>query len=299
MDSIVLELQRDTLNKNISVSELLRKALVISKKLHLSEFQKWVENELNGYEKTDDVPEYRSIIGEVMGYNPYNGWIPLIFQDPEMGEIVSTRKTMQSIAQLEELTSTKDKNSQVHMPFPQNLQRKLSKGFGFETQVSLFADKSNLIKILDSVRNIILNWTLNLEEDGILGEGLTFNKKEKESAETSPQNINYFLGPVKGSQIQQGTIKSNQKQINKYEDLKEIKLFIKMLKQKLKGVDLESDIEKEVKAEIKTIESQAESPKPKKNILKESLQSLKNIFENASGGVAAQILIEIGKLLAS
>jgi hypothetical protein len=299
MDSIVLELQRDTLNKNITVSELLRKALVISKKLNLNEFKRWVENELNGYDKKDDVPDYREITGEVMGYNPYNGWMPLIFIDPEIGEIVSTRKTMQSIAQLEELAGSKDKNSQMHMPFPQNLQRKLSKGFGFETQVSLFADKSNLIKILDAVRNIILNWTLKLEEDGILGEGLTFNKQERESAETSPQNITYFFGPVKSSQIQQGTIKSNQNQINKSADIKEIELFIKMLREKLKEVNLESDIEKEVKAEIKTLESQTESPKPKKNILRESLSSLKNIFENASGGAAAQILIEIGKLLAS
>ena len=57
MSSLVFELQRDALNRNASVSDLLRKALVVSKKLKISEFEKWVTNELNGY--SEDIPDYR------------------------------------------------------------------------------------------------------------------------------------------------------------------------------------------------------------------------------------------------
>lgn len=39
MSGLVLELQRDSLNKDISVSDLLRKALMVSKKLAIPEIE--------------------------------------------------------------------------------------------------------------------------------------------------------------------------------------------------------------------------------------------------------------------
>jgi len=47
--SLVLELQKEALDQRVSVSHLLRKALVVVRKLKLSEFQNWIEIELNGY----------------------------------------------------------------------------------------------------------------------------------------------------------------------------------------------------------------------------------------------------------
>lgn len=299
MESIVLELQRETLDSTKNVSDLLRKALVISQKLSLIDFQNWIEKELNGYDENDDVPSYRAIIGEVRGWNPYNGWIPLIFQDPQIGEMASTRKTNQSIAQLESLVNERSKNSELHMPFSQTMQRTLSKNFGYETQVSLIADRASLIKIIDSVRNIILNWALKLEQDGILGEGLAFTKQEKKTAVKSPQNINYFFGPVKNSQILQGNKASQLTMINKYEDVDNLRSFIEILKTNLSKVDIDSTTKLEVDAEIGTLESQCLSPKPKKNIIKECLLSLRKIFEGASGSAVAKILLKLSELLAS
>ena len=39
MSGLVLELQRDALNKNVNVSDLLRKAMVVSKKLGINEMK--------------------------------------------------------------------------------------------------------------------------------------------------------------------------------------------------------------------------------------------------------------------
>ena len=65
----------------------------------------------------------------------------------------------------------------------------------------------------------------------------------------------------------------------------------------MEATDIDSTTKKEVEAEIGTLESQYASPKPKNNIIKESLISLRRIFEGASGSAAAQILIELGKFL--
>lgn len=43
----VVELQREMLNGTIRVSDLLRKALVVARKLSLAEFQGWIQLEVN------------------------------------------------------------------------------------------------------------------------------------------------------------------------------------------------------------------------------------------------------------
>ena len=37
-----------------------------------------------------------------------------------------------------------------------------------------------LVQLVDGVRNTILEWSLRLEADGIVGDGLSFNPEEKE-----------------------------------------------------------------------------------------------------------------------
>ena len=49
MDSLTREIQGDALNSDVSVADLMRKALLAAKKLNQQEIQNWIELELNGY----------------------------------------------------------------------------------------------------------------------------------------------------------------------------------------------------------------------------------------------------------
>lgn len=91
MSGLILELQADALDPHTRVSDLLRKALVISKKLGIDEIEHWIVNELNGYSEHEEIPAYRKIRGEVKVWNPYHGWQPLNFGNPEHGEALSSR----------------------------------------------------------------------------------------------------------------------------------------------------------------------------------------------------------------
>lgn len=62
------------------------------------------------------------------------------------------------------------------MPFPHELQRDLSSSFGFQTEVMLFVQYVAIVGIIDAVRTIILNWALKIEEDGIVGEEMSFTR---------------------------------------------------------------------------------------------------------------------------
>jgi len=75
---------------------------------------------------------------------------------------------------------------------------------------TLIVGKSQLIGILDAVRNEILNWSLELESQGILGDGMSFSTEELKKAK-SIINIKTFtgiLGDVSSSNVQFGDYSS-------------------------------------------------------------------------------------------
>jgi len=56
MQPLVLQLQAECLDAGVSILEVLRKALVVARKLSLTEAQAWIEKELNGYKSGDEAP---------------------------------------------------------------------------------------------------------------------------------------------------------------------------------------------------------------------------------------------------
>ncbi len=62
----------------------------------------------------------------------------------------------------------------------------------YTVQVSSTAVKD----IEERVKNAILEWTLKLEEEGIVGENMMFTDKEKDCATNIPQTVNNYYGPT-------------------------------------------------------------------------------------------------------
>jgi hypothetical protein len=181
MSSLVLELQRDALTSSISILVLLRKALVVARKLNIQEFQLWIEKELNGYPEKSELPQYRFIFGELKALNPYRGWIPVIVP-ALIHDFISKRPVHQRISEIESLIeNTKDKNSSL-ITMPQGLASLLREYDDIPYEIQIHIDPSQARGVLEAVRDVVLNWSLKLEEDGILGEGMTFSPEEKQIA---------------------------------------------------------------------------------------------------------------------
>src|SRR5260370_40923795 len=72
----------------------------------------------------------------------------------------------------------------------------------FPTDVRCLLNKSDLREIVGHIRNEILRWSMELEKAGIVGEGLSFSKQEKEKAQSiefhfhGVQNVSNVLGDV-------------------------------------------------------------------------------------------------------
>jgi hypothetical protein len=60
--SLLREIQEAAIDAKLPLATLLRKCKVLGARLGNGDFKEWVENELNGYTSTDDLPEYRVLL---------------------------------------------------------------------------------------------------------------------------------------------------------------------------------------------------------------------------------------------
>ena len=179
MKGIVIELEKEALNEKASVESLLRKAYLVARKLKLEEFEEWINNEQNGYK--GNAPDYRMINGEYKAWNPYRGWIPVILS-PKLGEFASRILLNQSVSALREIYTSHENSIQFTLNTKMNALLNQSTD-GFETRFVFETSRSEIYRILSTVRNKILEWALFLEENEIIGEGMTFTDEEKKKAQ--------------------------------------------------------------------------------------------------------------------
>lgn len=243
----------------------------------------------------ENIPDYREVRGSLQFLNPIYGWRPVIIENPELADIVSTNKISQPITEIEYLVESS--NDHLVIQLPQNIQNQLSNwADGRPTKFQVSFGKSQAQQIIDSVRNIILEWSIQLEEDGILGEGVSFSKEEKREADKQNYTVNNFYGNTSGVQIQQHTQHSIQTQINEM-DLEKVNEFISMLRGNLSHITLEREVKEALELEISKIPNELMTNKPKTQIIKESMRTIKSVLEGITGSlIASGLLHEISKI---
>ena len=289
MSGLILELQANALDGNARVSDLLRKALVVSKKLGIGEIERWISMELNGYDVVSEIPAYRNVRGEVKVWNPYHGWQPLNFSNPDIAEKFSNREIGQAVGELDSLLEDRGKGG-LQVPFSQQAINYLMNAMEIPLQPSLHVPHTEIVGILDAVRNNILNWSLELEQKGVVGEGMTFSKEERNVAGQVTYQITNNIGNMHNSQLQQHSSSSSQS-ISVATDIQALRVLISELRIAASDLPLKRTEHEEFAAELSTLESQAGSPKPKRVLISESLKSARTILEGAAGNILASDLI--------
>jgi hypothetical protein len=297
MASLVLDLQRECLDSQLSLPPLLRKALVIAKKLKISEFEDWIGNELNGYYEKPDVPPYRMAQTSVEVQDSWGRWSPMPFPNSEIEKLVATVPVLDSVAEVEEILhgARKADAGRISIPFSPEHAHALMNGQEARFRPMRFVRLQNLCGILDSVRTEILNWTLKLEGDGILGEGMTFSRDEQRKAAAVQQSVHYHIGTMTQSQIQHGSDHSSAELNVGSIAPEDVQKFVALLKENTSrfggnAAQLSSDAD--------ALETQLKMPQPDRSLLRSILMSIKTTLEGAAGNVIASgLLYELGKLL--
>mgnify|MGYP000871624194 FL=1 len=200
-NSPVLKLQEMASSKSTDVEELLYKAKMISVKLGLQDISEWLEHELNGYPRLDQVPDYRIITNApVKAFNPYVGWIPYQLGNVEDKELYKSLTTIRISNPVSMLIEYAKKEDTLYSELPAFMADFLQKMAGCEYSMSWVINPAQITKILSHIKSKVLDWALLLESKNILGEGLLFSPEEKQEAVgMTVNNINNFNGHVNNS----------------------------------------------------------------------------------------------------
>jgi hypothetical protein len=174
--SAVLELQEMARSDRTSVTELLRYAKTVASKLRLDDFEEWITREKDGYPDPREVPSYRLIPTQLMlkeqGYRP----VPW-GNKTHHAKHFSETPFAQPVNQIHRLIE-KVKNPYLDGSVIPEEWAILEKDFPGISRYNLVRQMSaaSVAAILDAVRDRILDWTLELEKCGILGEGMVFRR---------------------------------------------------------------------------------------------------------------------------
>lgn len=289
MSSIVLDLQNEVTKPDCDIVTVLRKAHLIAAKLGLTDFDKWILCELNGYQNEDTVPDYRKIRGSLKAFNPYYGWIPVMIQDRKTEDTICIRNITNSISGIIALC---EQNTDIIFEFSGkgNAILNNSSDPSFPMQHAVYLSCSYVKDIIEKVKNTVLEWTIKLESEGVLGEGMQFDTTEKATAKTIPQTINNYYGntsvisaPVEGSVIATGNDNTVEFTYEKAENA------VSEIESAIEKDDISAE-NKETAIEMLTEIKEKITAQKKPSIIKSALVGLKDFLISASASAAVAVI---------
>ena len=283
MAALVPELVNMASDPSVSCSDLLRRTLVAARRLGVSELADWISSELEGY-RGKAVPEYRRVVGRPQAFNPYRGYVPLMLPSPDLAHAISSTEIHQSMPELEQLAQS---TTGVTQSFSADLEHSLMESMDIPMKPSLGLSTVQIHGIVEKVRSRILKWSLDLEVQGVLGEGMTFTQKEKQIV----QEQHYHFGDVSGSQIQIGSGGSTQTQKHSTTgvSVEELRGLVDAFDAALSRSTADTAVADELRAELATLKAQAASPRPKWEVIKATARSIKTVAEGAAGNILGEL----------
>ena len=281
MSSIVLELQEAAYTSNTSLSELIRKAYFIAKKLDLESQSEWLRKELNGYKEGDDIPEYR-ILNSSIQAKAWNGWISVI--DPS-GFFDSLKKVpcVHSIGEVEVIYQAE---GTAYMKYPDTTIQLLMEATRNDTDFRGKIPVNEYLRVLDTVRNDILDWALDLEKKGILGENLSFTKAEVMKAQNIYSTTNNYNGDMTKSQIHNNNSGQLITNYNETLDPCLLKEFIEELKERKNLINFDSSESRiDFEKQITIVNEEVNSAVPQNGKIFSALSIIKKIIEKVTSDI--------------
>jgi len=198
---------------------------------------------------------------------------------PEMQAQVCRFHIGYSIAEIESVLERNE--GMVRLSFPAKLAAALRGGMSIPLEPSLLISSSTFVNALDAVRNRVLLWALDLEEAGILGQGVSFTAVEVERAQSVTNNYTTNIGSMHNSQVQVNSAGEQTLRIGENTDkLTELLGLIK-------DAARDTDHAQQISIDVDTVLLQLGSPTPKVGIVTDSLKSIRTILEGTVGGALA------------
>ncbi len=289
MSSAIIELQKEISSSECDVTSVLRHAHLIASKLNLSDFDKWINYELNGYSTLELVPDYRTVKGSIKSFNPFNGWIPVVVSNQEIEERLTTFKLYQSISEI--IALCEKNNTSIIFEYTGKVQNVINKACNppIDMQVTLHVSTASVLAVIEKVKNVVLDWTIELEKNGVFGKEYMFNEDEKKTAKELPNMVNIYYGSANiiNGDINQSAIDfKNENEGFDYEKIKEV-IFV--IEEKIKKEEINKENEEKALELLEDIRDKIDE-KNKPQIIKSAMIALRDFLINSGSTLVGGIL---------
>lgn len=292
---LVLQIQADALDRSVSTADLLRRARVASSKLGIRSAARWVEHEVNGYEDVapKDLPSYRVVYGHPQFFNPMRGWCPLLTHDEWLAGVMSTAYLFQPVGELERLARN-EKDGLLRLTHDLKLNELITTQLGFAAQSAVTFSRTSVWGFVERVRTLILDWSLELEGAGVLGEGMSFTLNEKTKA--LPVTNNYFAQNIGvAGNVDGGSTVQNNQVAGAVLDLEAVRNLLQQMQQL--APMLPQDVRAAVEANATELQAETAKSQPDQGRLRKLLGSIRSTCEGASGNLVATGVVEAIKAM--
>jgi hypothetical protein len=297
---LVIQLQQAAMDESVSASSLLLKAKLVASKLGLadSEMAQWIRHELDGYAGAGaDLPSCRLLTVEPFAINPFRGEIPVQVGHPAPEALLKALYELpftNPVGEIEALIA-KGETSGLRVPFPSELQHLVSQLSGNSFPLRWRLGPGVLAAILQAVRTRTMEWALQLEAGGVLGEDFNFTLTEKATAMTITNNITNSnvgtLGDVTG-----GSQVTNNQTISNVVAIDKLAAFLDQLRPAIPN--LPADIQASLEEPVAVLSHEVEAKEPSQSKIRAALTSVKTTCEGAAGNlIASGVLGLVGPLL--
>ncbi len=165
------EIYKGALDEHTNLAEVLRHCVVLGHRLKYDPLKEWANRELNGYSSEDQLPSYRvlnsRLIGNyvIPGYQLKSHAVEMhIFPKDQIKDLL-TISLKNEIAVLQAW----EKDDPIRLsPNHNNLENYITSKIGhgqYCTSVWLELDRSQIVGLLSQIRNRIMEFVLNIEDE--------------------------------------------------------------------------------------------------------------------------------------
>jgi len=187
------EIRSDLVNESASLANTLRKAKILASEIGLPEFREWVEFELNGYPDRDSVPEYRRFQATNLGTlsGPFgridkNVVVPTFNLPENVKDFAENLILFEGVGELE----AQAPRAPLYRRWPQEFLFAARPVTGWSSGMELIDAQQpipahTILGVLDRVKNRLLSFILELQENDITPE----NMKDQTGTQETARNL--------------------------------------------------------------------------------------------------------------
>ncbi|WP_395945337.1 hypothetical protein [Brevundimonas sp.] len=188
MTGVLEQLADDAAHGQVPVSQLLRRAKLISRRRGNPSVDDWIEHESSGYPNELEIPRYRVLAGIPQGHWVNHGWRSLrLGNEEKMNAAYSIIFYNHSITEVESLASD-SQGEGSRLSLPEFLEVAVTNQNVGMDKAGVFIARGKFKDLLDAVRTRVMDWAQELE-----GGDVTEDKKST-AADGIHNTYNFYDG---------------------------------------------------------------------------------------------------------